>query len=75
MGPRAVYKLRCLTCGHATDGDSVRKQRKLWFRALVSIPSVMRYLSSLPPTKFVGYDTLECTTTVTGLIVYAPTRR
>lgn len=69
IGPRVDHQLRCLVeaCGWTGNTDRLRRILKARDEKMLT-PKVRAALAKLPPTKFVGYDTVECTASVVGIL-------
>ena len=68
VGARVVHKLRCDNCGWTGNTEELRAIRKRQCGAILAQAEVRKALAELPPTRFVGHDTLECDANIIGLI-------
>ncbi len=68
VGPKAECRLFCVRCHWSGNTDILRGIHKAHFQALLQDPKVIEFMRGLPPTEFVGYDTLSCTANIIGIV-------
>ena len=69
IGPRVEHQLRCERCTWKGNTDKLRRIVKQWFARAIARSEVREALAECPPTEFVGYDMLECTTKIVLALV------
>ena len=63
-GPRVECRLFCTRCRWVGNTDDLRKINRAQHEEFLRDPGVQAKLATLPPTEFVGYDTLSCTSEI-----------